>query len=262
MFPLVFLIENDTNTSSLVRSLLEENHYAVRRFPSSAGVVVSAGEQRRPALFVIGSPLGDAFTLCRAIRQNSHLERTPVVLLSDADSEEDRIRGFDLGADDFVTKPLRPREFMARINAVIRRSHPLLAAARVAAGGIEVDTDRFILSVRGKKVDATAVQVRLVEYLMRNEGRVFSRDQILDAVWSDTRFVTPRTIDVHIHRIRQLIEPNPAKPTHLKTIRGAGYFFTGHCGAQEAMRPSEWLPSMAHGPQAVTIPPARLPSAS
>ena len=263
MFPLVFLIEDDAAISNLLRSMLEVSHYAVRAFPPSARVVISAAEERRPVLFLIGAALEEGLTLCRAIRQNSRLEQTPVVLLSDSDSEEDRIRGFDSGADDFVIKPVRPREFVARINAVVRRSHSPQAAARVASGEIEVDAERFVLSVRGKKVDATATQVRLVEYLMRNEGRVFSRDQILDAVWSDTRFVTPRTIDVHVRRIRQLIELDPGKPTHLKTIRGAGYYFTGHCEARDAIHPSGWLPSStSRGPLAVTIPPLRLPSAS
>lgn len=183
--------------------------------------------------------------------------------MSDRDSEEDRLRGFDLGADDFVIKPLRPREFVARVNAVMRRSRHKPAATRVEAGGIEVDTDRFVLSVRGKEVDATPTQVRLVEYLMRNQGRVLSRDQILDAVWSDTRFVTPRTIDVHVRRIRQLIELNPAKPAHLRTIRGAGYCFTGQCDTRDTIHPSEWLPSsVGRSPLPLTVPPARLPTAS
>jgi two-component system phosphate regulon response regulator PhoB len=263
VFPLIFLIEEDAAIANLLRSVFEVSHYAVRAFPPSACVVVSAAEERRPALFLIGAPLEDSLALCRAIRENSRLEQTPVVLLSESDSEEDRIRGFDSGADDFVIKPVHPREFVARINAVMRRSRSPQAAARVAAGGIEVDAERFVLSVRGKRVDATATQLRLVEYLMRNEGRVFSRAQILDAVWSDTRFVTPRTIDVHIRRIRQLIELNPAKPAHLKTIRGAGYSFTGHCEPRDAIHAAGGLPSStSHGPQTLTIPPVRLPSAS
>jgi two-component system phosphate regulon response regulator PhoB len=263
VFPLVFLIENDVSISNLLRSLLEVNQYAVCTFPLSADVVISAGKERRPALFLIGGPLGDSLTLCRTIRQNSRLEQTPVVIMSGRDSEEDRIRGFESGADDFVTKPLRPRELVARINALMRRCHHQHAAARVEAGGIEVDTEHFVLSVRGKKMHATATQARLVEYLMRNEGRVLSRDQILDAVWSDSCFVTPRTIDVHIRRIRKLIELNPAKPKHLKTVRGGGYCFSGHRDARDPIPAAEWLSSsIGPNPLPVSIPPARLSRAS
>ena len=264
MFPLIFLVEDDDST--LLSKLLQANHYAVRVFPASTPAVLEAAEKRRPALFLINAPLEASLDLCVAIRQYRRLAHAPVVIVSDKSSEDDRIRGFELGADDFVTKPLHPREIVARINAVIRRSLYHRVAAIVEVGGIEIDTERFKLSVHGIPVEATATQVRLVEYLMRNEGRVFSRDQILDAVWSDSRFVTPRTIDVHIRRIRQLIEVNPSKPAYLKTIRGAGYCFVGKTAPQAvAAAPPAWFP--AHGerradPPAGGIPSSRLPSAS
>lgn len=246
MLPLVFLVADAG--SHLLRSLLEANNYVVRALPVSTEVVMEAASRRRPALFLIDAPPASSLKLCLTIRQDPRLRQTPVVILSKGDSEDDRIRGFDLGADDFVTKPLRPREIVARINAVMRRSaHPLVAPV-IEVGGIEVDTERFVLSVRGTRVGATAMQVRLVEYLMRNEGRVFSRDQILDALWSDSRFVTPRTIDVHVRRIRELIEPNPSKPTYLKTIRGVGYsFVAGGEQRLDAHPSSGWIPPQSEG---------------
>lgn len=265
MFPLVFLVESDDST--LLSRLLDANDYAVRLFPLSATAVLDASENRRPALFLIDAPLQASLDLCLAIRQYKRLAQTPVVIVTDKSSEQDRIRGFEIGADDFVTKPFYPREFVARINAVVRRSAYAQAATRLEVGRVEVDTERFELSVDGAPVEATAMQVRLVEYLMRNEGRVFSRDQILDAVWSDSRFVTPRTIDVHIHRIRQLIEVNPSKPAYLKTIRGAGYYFIGQKAARRTASPNTpaWFPPHSERRSRLSvegIPPVRLPSVS
>jgi two-component system phosphate regulon response regulator PhoB len=223
VFPLIFLIED--GASNLLSNLLHAQRYAVRSFPISATAVLEASEHRRPAIFLIDAPLEAGLELCVTIRGYRRLSHTPVLIVSEKSSEDDRIRGFGLGVDDFVDKPIRPREIVARINAVIRRSAYRQAVAKVEVGAIQIDSEQFKLSVHSIPVDATATQVRLVEFLMRNAGKVFNRDEILDAVWSDSRFVTPRTVDVHIRRIRQLIEANPSKPTYLKTVRGAGYCF-------------------------------------
>jgi len=264
VLPLVLLVEDDT--SSLLARLLQANHYSVQVLPVSTAAVLAAAEKRRPALFLIDAPLEASLELCLAIRQHKYLAPTPVLIVSDSSSEDDRVRGFESGADDFVAKPLRPREVAARINAVIRRSAYRQAAARLEVAGIEIDTERFKLSVEGVPVEATATQVRLVEFLMRNEGRVFSRDQILDAVWTDSRFVTPRTIDVHIRRIRQLIEVNPSKPARLKTIRGAGYCFVGPATLQLVASANApiWFPARGErGSQSSDpSPSSRVPSAS
>jgi len=264
VLPLILLVEDDS--SSLLSRLLQANHYEVQILPISVPAVLGAAEKRRPALFLIDAPLEVSLELCGAIRQHKHLAQTPVLIVSDKTSEDDRVRGFEFGADDFVSKPLHPREVAARINAVLRRSVYRQAATRLEAGGIEIDTDRFKLLVDGAPVEATATQVRLIEFLMRNEGRVFSRDQILDALWSESRFVTRRTIDVHIRRIRQLIEANPSKPAHLKTIRGAGYCFVGPSNVQfvTSANAPVWFP--AHGDRrshsAERVPSARMPIVS
>jgi len=263
VFPLVFLVEDDA--SALLGRLLQSHHYAVRNLVSITDVL-DATEKRCPALFLINAPAESSLDMCSAIRQYRRLAHTPVLIVSDKSSEEDRIRGFELGADDFITRPFHPREIVARINALMRRSAYPRVAARLEVGGIEIDSERFKLSVHGVAVEATVTQVRLVEYLMRNEGRVFSRDQILDAVWRDSRFVTPRTVDVHVRRIRQLIEANPARPEYLKTIRGAGYCFVGQAASDRvASTAPAWFP--AHSDRGAylspdKIPPSRLPSAS
>ncbi len=262
MYPLVFLIEDEA--SPVLRNLLHGNRYTVHTLPASETAVLESAEKRHPALFLLNASLEGSLNLCRLIRQNPRLERAPIVIVAEKDSEEDRIRGFEFGADDFLIKPLRPREVVARVNAVIRRSKIRQVAGTVQVGGIEVDPERYLLLVQGVRVDATATQVRLIEYLMRNEGRVFSRDQILDAVWSDSRFVTPRTIDVHVRRIRELIEPNPSKPTYLKTIRGAGYCFVGQQRRPtDSSNPPLWFPTHTdRRGYPITSKPPRFTSAS
>jgi two-component system phosphate regulon response regulator PhoB len=258
MVPLVFLVQEPLKyqvkrSPSPLRDLLQTNRYAVHTAPASQPEVLDAAERRRPALFIMDAPLDLSLELCLAIRQSPRLMATPVVIVADKECEDDRVRSYEQGADEFMGKPLRPRETLARIQSLLRRSASRPASARVEVGPVAVDTDSFTLSVRGTRVAATATQVRLIEYLMRHQGRVFSRDQILDAVWSDSRFVTPRTIDVHIRRIRELIELDPAKPAHLKTMRGAGYCFVGEDRAQ-AIFPSAALPWLSPPGHPAAVP--------
>lgn len=263
MIPLVFLIGEED--SQPLRNTLQSHHFPVHTLPASESAVLLAAEKHRPSVFLIDAALEFGLELCRTLRQ-SRFAQIPVLLIFNHDSEDDRIRAFEAGADDVLTKPLRPRETSARIHAVVRRSTYKPLVPRVELGAVAIDTDRFTVSVAGRPVDATATQVRLIELLMRNPGRVFSRDQILDAVWSDSRFVTPRTIDVHIRRIRELIEPNPAAPIYLKTIRGAGYCFVDQAKPQRpaASPTTHWFPPAPDRelPFISANSPARIPSVS
>ncbi|HMK31710.1 MAG TPA: response regulator transcription factor [Terriglobales bacterium] len=223
---MIFLVEDDLDISRLVRHHLEAASYAVRAFPSAAGVLNDA-EKQPPALFLLDImiPAGDGLDLCRKIRQTPTLAPIPVIFLTARSSEADRIVGLELGADDYITKPFSPRELVARVKAVLRRFERPLAPALLKAGDIEIDTGAMTLTVRGKKVPTTATEFRLLDYLARHPGRVFTRDQLLDAVWRDTQFVTPRSVDVYVRRIREKIERDPENPRLLKTVRGAGYRF-------------------------------------
>jgi two-component system phosphate regulon response regulator PhoB len=189
--------------------------------------VIAGAEKEKPALFLLDIMISgsDGFELCRRIRQSSVIAMTPVIFLTAKAAESDRVLGFELGADDYITKPFSPRELIARVKAVLRRFERPLAPSVVRVGEIEIDSGAMTLSVTGKQVPTTATEFRLLEYLARHPGRVFTRDQLLDAVWRDTAFVTPRSVDVYVRRIREKIEPNPDEPRYLRTVRGAGYRF-------------------------------------
>jgi len=223
---LVFLIEDEADIARLVRHNLEQAGYGVRVFYNTTDVVREA-EELRPALFLLDImvPGGDGLDLCRRIRQNARIGATPVIFLTARVAESDRILGLELGADDYITKPFSPRELLARIKAVLRRFERPLAPTVTKVGEVEIDSGAMTLAVAGKPVTTTATEFRLLDCLARHPGRVFTRDQLLDAVWRDTQFVTPRSVDVYVRRLREKIEPDPENPRYLRTVRGAGYRF-------------------------------------
>jgi len=224
--PTIFVVEDDADIARLVRHHLESAGYGVRAYASAAHVLADA-EKSPPALFLLDImvPGGDGLELCRKIRGSGRLAGAPVIFLTARTSEMDRVVGLELGADDYVTKPFSPRELVARVKAVLRRFEHPLPPSRTTIGAIVIDGGAMTLTVDGAPVPTTATEFRLLDYLARHAGRVFTRDQLLDAVWQDTRFVTPRSVDVYVRRIREKIEPDPETPRYLKTVRGAGYRF-------------------------------------
>ena len=222
------MVEDDPDISRLVRHHLENEGFAVRVYPSGANVLADA-ERQRPALFILDImvPGKDGLELCRQIRQSSPLASVPVIFLTARSGEADRVLGLELGADDYIPKPFSPRELVARVKAVMRRFERPLPPMPTRIDEIQIDPGAMTLSVRGKFVPTTATEFRLLDYFMRHTGRVFTRDQLLDSVWRDTAYVTPRSVDVYVRRIREKIEPDPENPRYLKTVRGAGYRFEG-----------------------------------
>ena len=222
----VFVVEDDPDISRLVRHHLETAGFAVRVFAGGNTVIAEAARQR-PTLFLLDImvPGRDGLDLCREIRQTSTLAQVPVIFLTARSGEADRVLGLELGADDYIPKPFSPREMVARVKAVLRRFERPLAQTPIHLDQIVIDPSAMTLTVNGTPVTTTATEFRLLEYFARHAGRVFTRDQLLDAVWRDTAFVTPRSVDVYVRRIREKIEPDPENPRYLKTVRGAGYRF-------------------------------------
>jgi DNA-binding response OmpR family regulator len=224
--PNIFVVEDDPDISRLVRHHLEGAGFAVKVF-DSGHTVMAESERQRPALFLLDImvPGKDGLDLCRQIRQTQNLAPTPVIFLTAKSSEADRILGLELGGDDYIPKPFSPRELVARVKAVLRRFERPLSQSPVKVGDIEIDPGAMTLTVRGAVVTTTATEFRLLDYFARHLGRVFTRDQLLDSVWRDTAYVTPRSVDVYVRRIREKIEPDPENPRYLRTVRGAGYRF-------------------------------------
>jgi two-component system response regulator RegX3 len=160
--------------------------------------------------------------VCRALRARSNV---PVIMLTAKDSEVDKVVGLELGADDYVTKPYSTRELLARIRAVLRRrGEPEdLAPATVEAGPVRLDVDRHVVSVAGEEVAMPLKEFELLELLLRNAGRVLTRGQLIDRVWGSDYVGDTKTLDVHVKRLRAKVEPDPANPKYLLTVRGLGY---------------------------------------
>lgn len=222
----IFVLEDDTDISRLVQHNLEVVGFSVRTFVTTAAVLADA-ERKAPDLFLLDImvPGGDGLDLCRSIRRNPELSSTPVIFLTARTSESDRVLGLELGADDYISKPFSPREMVARVKAVLRRFERPTTPTQLHFDDIEIDASAMQLKIRGELMATTATEFRLLDYLARHPGRVFSRDHLLDAVWGDARFVTPRSVDVYVRRIREKIEADPEDPRYLVTVRGAGYRF-------------------------------------
>jgi two-component system phosphate regulon response regulator PhoB len=164
--------------------------------------------------------------ICREIRKDESLNRLPILMLTARGDEADRVVGLEMGADDYVTKPFSPRELIARVKALLRRAEPAVDAPRtIEIGKLSIDPASYRVNYSGKTIPLSTLEFRLLYYLASRPNRVFTRDQLLDAVWGTDRFVTPRSVDVYVRRLREKIEPDPENPLHLKTVRGAGYLF-------------------------------------
>ena len=222
----IFVVEDDLDIASLVRFNLEAAGYTTRVF-SEGAQVIAAAEKAQPTLFVLDImlPDGDGLDLCRAIRRSPKLAGSSIIFLTAKAEETDRVVGLELGADDYITKPFSPRELMARVKAVLRRHDQPTTEVTITAGDLTIDPSAVKVTVSTREVDLSATEFRLLEFLARHPGRVYSREQLLDAVWRETRFVTPRSVDVYVRRIREKIETDPENPAFIVTVRGSGYRF-------------------------------------
>ena len=169
-------------------------------------------------------PQRSGYEFCRAIRQE---HQTPIIILSAKAEEADRVKGLELGADDYVTKPFNLGELTARVKAVLRRSQGDTATEVVTRGNLRIDPRSHEVDMAGKRLDLSPKEFALLHFLAKNAGQVFSREALLDRVWGRDAYINGRTVDVHIRWLRQHIEDDPATPKILRTVRGVGYKFVG-----------------------------------
>jgi len=163
--------------------------------------------------------------LCRILRNDPKTAHIPIIMLTAKGEEVDRILGLETGADDYMTKPFSPRELIARVKAVLRRlSEKAETPQVVRIGDLEINKETYSVSKKNVPVMLSSTEFKLLLYLVERKGKIFSRDQLLDAVWKDEAFVEPRTVDVHIRRLRTQVEDDPSEPKYIKTRRGIGYY--------------------------------------
>lgn len=165
------------------------------------------------------------FELCRILKASEKTSSIPVIMLTAKGEEVDKILGLEMGADDYITKPFSPRELTARVKAVLRRTKDADPEGKIITlGDIEISTDTYTVVKKGRPVNLSATEFKLLLFLAQRRGKVFRRDMLLDAVWTDEAFVEPRTVDVHIRRLRTQVEDDPSNPRYIKTKRGIGYY--------------------------------------
>ena len=223
----ILIIEDDRDIVELVRyNLASEGFDVSSSSDGSAGL--AQVRKSPPDLLVLDLmlPKMPGLEVCKEIRRDSALNRLPILMLTARGEEADRIVGLEMGADDYVTKPFSPRELVARVKALLRRAEPAGQVNRpIEVGKLHIDPSSYRVSRAGKPVTLSTLEFRLIYFLAARPDRVFTRDQLLDAVWGTERFVTPRSVDVYVRRLREKIEADPENPVHLKTVRGAGYLF-------------------------------------
>ena len=219
----IVIIEDDADLIALLRYNLQKEGFRCVDAQTGKGAL-DVCRQVRPDLLLLDIMLPDCdgLEICKKLRADPDLSHIPVIFLTARAAEADRIIGLEIGANDYVVKPFFVRELIARIRLQFRaQSSP---ARILEAGGLELDRNSRRVRLHGEELSLTATEYRLLEYLMSRPGVVFSREQLLDAVWSD-RAITDRAVDVYILRLRQKIETDPAAPSLIHSVRGFGYTF-------------------------------------
>ncbi len=219
----VLVVEDEEALSQLLKYNLEKEGYRVSLAHDGEEAILVADEVK-PDLIVLDwmLPKAPGIEVCRQLRARQETRNTPIVMLTARDEEADRIRGLDTGADDYVSKPFSMVELLARLRAVMRRIRPGLADDKVCVGDVVLDRVSHRVKRAGREVHLGPTEFRILDYLMQHPGRVFSREQLLDAAWGSDVYVEARTVDVHIGRLRKALnEGDEVDP--IRTVRSAGY---------------------------------------
>jgi two-component system, OmpR family, phosphate regulon response regulator PhoB len=223
MNPTVLVVEDESALVTLLRYNLEREGFRVAEAKDGEEALLVAREQK-PDLVLLDwmLPLLSGLEVCRQLRRMPETRGTPIIMLTARGEEGDKLRGLDSGADDYVTKPFSPSELIARIRAVMRRTRPMMNGETLQYDDLTMDLAAHRVRRRGRDVHLGPTEFRLLRYLMEHQGRVFSREQLLDVVWGQDVYVEPRTVDVHIRRLRKAIN-GEAENDLIRTVRSAGY---------------------------------------
>ena len=222
----IAIVEDEAELAALLDYNLRRHGYDPKTFGGGKGTL-KALEQWKPDLVLLDVmlPEMDGFEVCRQIRKSDALGRVPVLFLTARSEEVDRVLGLEIGGDDYMTKPFSPRELVARVKARLRREDMDAEPASVGSGPFRLDRAAHRVFQADKEIPLTSTEFGLLEFFLMHPGRAYSRDQLLESVWGEQRYVTPRTVDVHVRRLRERIEEEPENPRYLTTVRGFGYRF-------------------------------------
>ena len=217
------IIEDEAALVELLRYNFEQEGFRVSAAADGEEALVMVSEDA-PDIVILDwmLPLMSGLDVCRQLRRRPETRNIPIIMLTARGEEGDRIRGLNSGADDYITKPFSPRELVARVRAVLRRSRPALAEERLSFSDIVMDLAAHRVMRGSRRVHLGPTEFRLLRYLLEHPGRVFSREQLLDAVWGSNVYVEPRTVDVHIRRLRRALN-GESDSDPIRTVRSAGY---------------------------------------
>jgi two-component system, OmpR family, alkaline phosphatase synthesis response regulator PhoP len=225
----VLSIEDDADIRELIKFNLEQEGYAVEE--AATGVEgLDRIKRRRPDLVLLDLMLPGmpGLEICRVLRNAKETATLPILIVTAKGTEVDKVLGLEMGADDYVVKPFSPRELIARVKALLRRANPDLAAPKTGMwerGRLRMDFDTYQVFVEAKRHELALREFELLRFFVEHPMRVYSREQLLDLVWGRDTFVEPRTVDVHVRRLRQHVEKDDANPELILTVRSVGYRF-------------------------------------
>jgi two-component system, OmpR family, alkaline phosphatase synthesis response regulator PhoP len=225
----ILVVEDEPDIRKLVHYNLTQDHYKVIE-AESGDQALKLIQRDKPSLVILDlmMPGMSGLEVCRTLRGQDETAKLPILMLTAKAAEADRVLGLELGADDYLAKPFSPRELVARVRAILRRANGAGQTETLPAyqkGGLKIDFATYEVAVRGKAIKLTLKEFELLKFLVQNPSRVLNRDQLLDRVWGGETFVTPRTVDVHIRRLRKAIEKDDSNPKWILTLRGVGYKF-------------------------------------
>ena len=231
----VLVVEDDSSVRELLTQHLKDNGFLVTdTLDGNRGLELALSDSYDLVILDVALPGTDGMEICRQMRSKGI--GAAVIMLTTRGEEIDKVLGLELGADDYMTKPFSPREVVARAKAVLRRitGEDVAAAKKIKVGDVEIDFGAHEALVRGVKLDLTSTEFDLLGFFVKNVGRTFSRDQLLNSVWGYTSSAYEHTVNTHINRLRAKIERDPSNPTYIHTVWGVGYKFVGSSDAQAA----------------------------
>lgn len=226
----LLLVEDDAALAELLSWHFEREDFDVRQTPDGEEALLLA-QERTPDIVLLDWMVENlsGIEVCRRLRRMNETANVPIIMLTARGEEEDRVRGLETGADDYVTKPFSPRELIARVNAVLRRVRPALAGEVLTFGDLEMDTVAHKVRRGGELIALGPTEFRLLRHLLEHPGWVFSRERLLDSVWGQDSDIELRTVDVHIRRLRKAINAG-GRPDIIRTVRSAGYSLDAEAG--------------------------------